>query len=84
MFPVGFTIGAGGRIVLASDNALARSATTAITRADSLLRITQELGTLKRYKADAGLREALTQTRADLDSVSSAYGDLDFCGAFRM
>ncbi|MEP7065090.1 MAG: MlaD family protein [Gemmatimonadota bacterium] len=55
--------------LLKSDNALARSASVAITRADSLLQITKELATVKRFKADTGLRAALVQTRADLDSV---------------
>jgi ABC-type transporter Mla subunit MlaD len=55
--------------LLARDNALAQSARVVITRADSLLEITQELGTMKRYKADTGLRAALASTRAQLDSV---------------
>jgi ABC-type transporter Mla subunit MlaD len=55
--------------LLARDNALANSAKLVITRADSLLRVTQELGTMKRFKADTGLRAALASTRANLDSV---------------
>jgi ABC-type transporter Mla subunit MlaD len=55
--------------LLRSDNALANRARLVITRADSLLRITQELGTMKRFKADTGLRAELASTRADLDSV---------------
>ena len=55
--------------LLRSDNALANRASLVITRADSLLRITQELGTMKRFKADTGLRAELASTRADLDSV---------------
>jgi ABC-type transporter Mla subunit MlaD len=55
--------------LLASDNALAKRARLVITRADSLLRVTQELGTMKRFKADTGLRAALANTRASLDSV---------------
>jgi hypothetical protein len=55
--------------LLASDNALANRARIVITRADSLLRITQELGTMKRFKADTGLRASLASTRASLDSV---------------
>lgn len=55
--------------LLAPDNALANRASLVITRADSLLRVTQELGTMKRFKADTGLRAALASTRADLDSV---------------
>lgn len=55
--------------LLARDNALASSARLVITRADSLLRITQEPGTLKRFKADTGLRAALASARADLDTV---------------
>jgi ABC-type transporter Mla subunit MlaD len=55
--------------LLRSDNALANRASLVITRADSLLRITQELGTMKRFKADTGLRAELASTRAELDSV---------------
>ena len=55
--------------LLANDNALAKRASLVMTRADSLLRVTQELGTMKRFKADTGLRAALARTRADLDSV---------------
>jgi hypothetical protein len=55
--------------LLARDNALATSARLVITRADSLLRITQEPGMRKRFKADTGLRAALAGTRAELDSV---------------
>jgi len=55
--------------LFATDNALAKSAGVAITRADSLLKVTQELGTMKRFKADTGLRAALAATRANLDSV---------------
>jgi phospholipid/cholesterol/gamma-HCH transport system substrate-binding protein len=55
--------------LLASDNALANRASLVITRADSLLRVTRELGTMKRFKADTGLRAALANTRADLDSL---------------
>jgi uncharacterized protein Smg (DUF494 family) len=55
--------------LLARDNALAKSARLVITRADSLLEITQEPGTLKQFKADTGLRAALAGTRAQLDSV---------------
>ena len=43
--------------------------TLVITRADSLLRVTKELGTMKRFKADTGLPAALARTRADLDSL---------------
>jgi hypothetical protein len=55
--------------LLARDNALANSARLVITRADSLLEIMQEPGTMKRFKADTGLRAALVGTRAQLDSV---------------
>jgi ABC-type transporter Mla subunit MlaD len=55
--------------LLARDNELAASAKLVITRADSLLRITQQPGTLRRYKSDPALRAALASTRADLDSV---------------
>jgi len=55
--------------LLASDNALAKRASLVITRADSLLKVTQELGTMKRFKADTGLRAALATTRADLDTL---------------
>jgi hypothetical protein len=55
--------------LLARDNALASSAKLVITRADSLLRITRELGTMKRFKADTGLRASLARTRANLDSL---------------
>jgi ABC-type transporter Mla subunit MlaD len=55
--------------LLSRDNALANSARLVITRADSLLRFTEEPGTLKRFKADTGLRAALAGTRAQLDSV---------------
>ena len=55
--------------LLASDNALAKRARLVITRADSLLRVTQELGTMKRFTADTGLRASLASTRASLDSV---------------
>jgi ABC-type transporter Mla subunit MlaD len=55
--------------LLSRDNALASSARLVITRADSLLRFTEEPGTLKRFKSDTGLRAALAGTRAQLDSV---------------
>lgn len=55
--------------LLSPDNALAARARLVITRADSLLRITEEPGTLNRIKSDSGLRKALASTRADLDSV---------------
>lgn len=55
--------------LLAPDNALAARARIVITRADSLLRITREPGTLKGIKSDSGLRVALASARANLDSV---------------
>jgi ABC-type transporter Mla subunit MlaD len=55
--------------LLSGDNGLARSARVAITRADSLLKVTSELGRTKKFSADTGLRAALASTRASLDSV---------------
>jgi ABC-type transporter Mla subunit MlaD len=52
------------------DRALANRAQLVLTRADSLLQIAREPGTLSRFKADSGLRVALARTRGELDSVN--------------
>jgi ABC-type transporter Mla subunit MlaD len=51
------------------DRALANSAQLVLTRADSLLQITREPGTLSHFKGDTALRIALARTRGELDSV---------------
>jgi ABC-type transporter Mla subunit MlaD len=51
------------------DRDLANRAQAALTRADSLLQITREPGTLSRIKSDSALRIALARTRGELDSV---------------
>ena len=51
------------------DRALAERAQLVLTRADSLLEITREPGTLSRFKTDSALRTALARTRGELDSV---------------
>jgi ABC-type transporter Mla subunit MlaD len=59
----------GTLTLLTGDHALANAARAAITRADSLLKMTQGPGALKRFKTDTTLRAALAGTRANLDSV---------------
>jgi len=51
------------------DRDLANRAQVALTRADSLLKIAREPGTLSRFKSDSALRIALARTRGELDSV---------------
>ena len=51
------------------DRALADRAQLVLTRADSLLQITREPGTLSRFTTDSALRTALARTRGELDSV---------------
>ncbi|MEP7087611.1 MAG: MlaD family protein [Gemmatimonadota bacterium] len=51
------------------DRALASRAQIALTRADSLLDITREPGTLNRFKNDSALRIALARTRGELDAI---------------
>lgn len=55
--------------MLFKDRSLINRAQLVLTRADSLLKITREPGTLSRFKSDSGLRVALADTRAELDSV---------------
>jgi len=59
----------GTLTLLVRDRSLGDRAQLALTRADSLLKIAREPGTLSRIKADSALRIALAGTRAQLDSV---------------
>jgi hypothetical protein len=59
----------GTLTLLVRDRSLGDRAQLVLTRADSLLEIAREPGTLSRIKADSGLRIALAGTRAQLDSV---------------
>ena len=59
----------GTLTLLVRDRSLGDRAQLVLTRADSLLMIAREPGTLSRFKADSGLRIALEGTRAQLDSV---------------
>ena len=59
----------GSLTLFLRDRELAGRAKIVLNRADSLLRITREPGTLSRFKSDTGLRAALSGTRAELDSV---------------
>jgi MlaD protein len=63
--------------MLFKDRSLLDRAKLVLTRADSLLKITREPGTLSRFTSDSALRVALAGTRAELDSVRVRIGRED-------